>query len=76
MRFELTNVTIRKTQLFLTELNQVITEKEIYKKKQKSCYPIFLIKTFFIMKLIKKYIQEKASWIALLSYIKIKKILY
>ena len=32
IKFELKNVTIRKTQLFFNELNQVINEKEIYKK--------------------------------------------
>ena len=75
MRFELTNVTIRKTQLFLTELNQVITEKEIYKKNKRVVILFFLLKHFYY-EAYKKYIQEKASWIALLSYIKIKKILY
>ena len=47
MRFELTNVTIRKTQLFLTELNQVITEKEIYKKNKRVVILFFLLKHFY-----------------------------
>lgn len=47
MRFELTNVTIRKTQLFLTELNQVITEKEIYKKNKRVIILFFLLKHFY-----------------------------
>ena len=47
MRFELTNVTIRKTQLFLTELNQVITEKEIYKKSKRVVILFFLLKHFY-----------------------------
>ena len=47
MRFELTNITIRKTQLFLTELNQVITEKEIYKKNKRVVILFFLLKHFY-----------------------------
>lgn len=47
MRFELTNVTIRKTQLFLTEFNQVITEKEIYKKNKRVVILFFLLKHFY-----------------------------
>lgn len=47
MRFELTNVTIRKTQLFLTELNQVIIEKEIYKKNKRVVILFFLLKHFY-----------------------------
>ena len=47
MKFELTNVTIRKTQLFLTELNQVINEKEIYKKNKRVVILFFLLKHFY-----------------------------
>lgn len=47
MRFELTNVTIRKTQLFLTELNQVINEKEIYKKNNRVVILFFILKHFY-----------------------------
>ena len=44
VKFELKNVTIRKTQLFLNELNQVINEKEIYKKNKRVVILFFLLK--------------------------------
>lgn len=47
IKFELKNVTIRKTQLFLNELNQVINEKEIYKKNKRVVILFFLLKHFY-----------------------------
>ena len=47
VKFELKNVTIRKTQLFLNELNQVINEKEIYKKNKRVVILFFLLKHFY-----------------------------
>lgn len=47
LKFELKNVTIRKTQLFLNELNQVINEKEIYKKNKRVVILFFLLKHFY-----------------------------
>ena len=47
MSFELKNVTIRKTELFLTELNQVINEKEIYKKNNRVVILFFILKHFY-----------------------------
>lgn len=47
MRFELKNISIRKTQLFLNELNQVINEKEIYKKNKRVVILFFLLKHFY-----------------------------
>ena len=47
MRFELKNISIRKTQLFLNELNQVINEKEIYKKNKRVVILLFLLKHFY-----------------------------
>ncbi len=47
MRFELKNISIRKTQLFLNELNQVINEKEIYKKNKRVVIIFFLLKHFY-----------------------------
>jgi len=47
IKFELKNVTIRKTQLFLNELNQVINEKGIYKKNKRVVILFFLLKHFY-----------------------------
>ncbi|MEJ6464353.1 ATP-binding protein [Fusobacterium nucleatum] len=47
IKFELKNVTIRKTQLFFNELNQVINEKEIYKKNKRVVILFFLLKHFY-----------------------------
>ena len=47
IKFELKNATIRKTQLFLNELNQVINEKEIYKKNKRVVILFFLLKHFY-----------------------------
>ena len=47
VKFELKNVTIRKTQLFLNELNQVINEKGIYKKNKRVVILFFLLKHFY-----------------------------
>ena len=47
MRFELKNISIRKTQLFLNVLNQVINEKEIYKKIKRVVIIFFLLKHFY-----------------------------
>ena len=47
LKFELKNVTIRKTQLFLNELNQVINEKGIYKKNKRVVILFFLLKHFY-----------------------------
>ena len=47
IKYELKNVTIRKTQLFLNELNQVINEKEIYKKNKRVVILFFLLKHFY-----------------------------
>ena len=47
IKFELKNVTIRKTQLFLNELNQVINEKEIYQKNKRVVILFFLLKHFY-----------------------------
>lgn len=44
---ELKNISIRKTQLFLNELNQVINEKEIYKKNKRVVIIFFLLKHFY-----------------------------
>ena len=44
---ELKNISIRKTQLFLNELNQVINEKEIYKKNKRIVILFFLLKHFY-----------------------------
>ena len=44
---ELKNISIRKTQLFLNELNQVINEKEIYKNNERIVISFFLLKHFF-----------------------------
>ena len=47
IKYELKNVTIRKTQLFFNELNQVINEKEIYKKNKRVVILFFLLKHFY-----------------------------
>lgn len=47
IEIDLKNVSIRKTQFFLNELNQVINEKEIYKNNERIVISFFLLKHFF-----------------------------
>jgi hypothetical protein len=48
IEIDLKNVSIRKTQFFLNELNQVINEKEIYKNNERIVISFFLLKHFFL----------------------------
>ena len=62
IKFELKNVTIRKTQLFLNELNQVINEKGIYKKNKRVVILFFLLKHFYY-----EAYKKISSWESLLD---------